>query len=189
LLKGDVGWWYLVDLWARPDSYSVGDFHRAEGELDMPKGKPWTKEAERALIVLFRKGKPVDVITGFLKSKFKMDLTDEAVYMKAKRLGLEVVVSEKNQLTTTTKVPDDLPSIENVMKRLSVALEILEQPGIERREIIRLRSFIQGAKIYKELFEDYVHYRQIETELVELRQKYEELTQRSKDDAAKAAST
>jgi ABC-type ATPase with predicted acetyltransferase domain len=49
--------------------------------------------------------------------------------MKAKRLGLEVVVSEKNQLTTTThsKLPSELLSIENVMKRLSAALEALER--------------------------------------------------------------
>jgi hypothetical protein len=57
--------------------------------------------------------------------------------MKAKRLGLEVVVSEKNQPTTTTEVPDDLPSIENVMKRLSAALEALGQSsrGSRKKEI------------------------------------------------------
>jgi hypothetical protein len=71
------------------------------------------------------------------------------------------------------------------MKRLSAALEALEQPGIEKKEIIRLRCFIQGVKIYKELFADYVHYREIETELVELRQKYEELAKKAQDDASK----
>jgi len=44
--------------------------------------------------------------------------------MKMKRLGLEVVVNETNQLTTTTsaKASAELPSIENVMIRLSAAL-------------------------------------------------------------------
>jgi hypothetical protein len=145
------------------------------------KGKPWTKDQEQILIKLVRKGKAVDVIAKVLGK------TEEAVYMKLKRLGLEVVVSEKNQLTTSSrsKLPSELPSIENVMKRLSAALEALEQPGIEKKEIIRLRCFIQGVKIYKELFADYVHYREIETELVELRQKYEELAKKAQDDASK----
>jgi len=42
------------------------------------------------------------------------------------------------------------------MKRLSAALSALEVPSIEKKETIRLRCFIQGAKIYKELFADYV---------------------------------
>jgi uncharacterized protein YydD (DUF2326 family) len=122
-------------------------------------------------------------------TRFKMDLTDNAVYMKAKRLGLEVVVSEKNQLTTSShsRLPSELPSIENVMKRLSAVLEALEQPGIEKKEIIRLRCFIQGVKICKELFVDYVHYREIEIELVELRQKYEELAKEAQGNGSRAA--
>jgi len=145
------------------------------------KGKPWSKEEEQTLIQLWQKGKTVDVISKVLGK------TEEAIYMKLKRLGLEVVVSEKNQLTTSScsKLPSELPSIENVMKRLSVALKALEQPGIEKKEIIRLRCFIQGVKIYKELFADYVHYREIETELVELRQKYEEIAKRAQGDASK----
>lgn len=140
----------------------------------MPKGKPWTKEEEQTLIKLIQKGKAVDIISKVLGK------TEEAVYMKLKRLGLEVVVSEKNQLTTTTyNLPKELPSIENVMKRLSAALSALEVPGIDKKEIIRLRCFIQGIKIYKDLFADYVHYREIEIELVELRQKYEQFAKKT----------
>lgn len=72
------------------------------------------------------------------------------------------------------------------MKRLSAALEALEQPGIEKKEIVRLRCFIQGVKIYKELFAD-VHYREIETELVELRWKYEGLAKKAQGAAPKTA--
>jgi len=131
----------------------------------MPKGKPWIKEEEQILIELLKKGKSVDVISRALGKP------EGAVYMKMKRLGLEVVVTEKNQLTTTSSVKTgtELPSIENVMKRLSAALSALETPGIEKKEVIRLRCFIQGVKIYKELFADYVDYRGIETELVQLR--------------------
>lgn len=147
----------------------------------MAKGRPWTKEQEQTLIQLIRKGKAVDVIAKVLHK------TEEAIYMKLKRLGLEVVVSEKNQLTTSSrsKTPTELPSIENVLKRLSRALKDLEKPGIEKNEIIRLRCFIQGVKIYKELFGDYVQYSEIEAELVELRRVYEELRKNAKDNAPK----
>lgn len=79
--------------------------------------------------------------------------------MKLKRLGLVVVVARKNTPTTTTslKLPDELPTIEDVMKILTSALQALKQPGIDQTEVIRLRSLIQAVKICKELFADYAH--------------------------------
>lgn len=137
------------------------------------KGKPWTKDQEQILVQLLKKGKSVDVISRALGKP------EGAVYMKMKRLGLGVVVNEKNQVTTTSlKTVTELPSIEDVMKRLSAALSALETPGIEKKEIIRLRCLIQGVKIYKELFADYVDYRGIEKELVELRTKYDDLVKK-----------
>jgi len=135
------------------------------------KGKPWTKERERALIVMFQMRKPFDVIAGALGT------TEESVQMKIRRLGLEVVEREKNQCSTSSRLslPQELPSIENIMKRLSAALSGLEIPGIDKKEIVRLRSFIQGAKVYEELLADYVQYREVEAELVELRRQYDEL--------------
>ncbi len=67
------------------------------------------------------------------------------------------------------------------MKTLSAALKALEQPGLDQAEVLRLRSIISGVKIYKELFADYVDYRGLEAEVVELRKKYAE-------EAAKKAS-
>lgn len=82
---------------------------------------------------------------------------------------------KKKLLTTTSNspLPQELPSIENIMKRLSAALSGLEISGIDKKEIVRLRSFIQGAKVHKELFADYVHYRELEAELIELRRQYD----------------
>jgi hypothetical protein len=37
------------------------------------------------------------------------------------------------------------------------------------------------------MFADYVHYREIETELVDLRQKYKEIAKKAKDDGSRAA--
>jgi len=83
-------------------------------------------------------------------------------------------------------LPKELPTIENVMKRVSSALSALEQPGNDKREIIRLRCFILGIKLYKKMFADFVHYREIETELVDLRQKYQEIAKRAKDNGVRS---
>jgi hypothetical protein len=57
-----------------------------------------------------------------------------------------------------------------------------------------LRCIIQGVKVYKELFTDYVDYRGMEGELVELRQAfaemrkaYETVVKKAKGAAAKPA--
>jgi hypothetical protein len=62
----------------------------------------------------------------------------------------------------------------------------LEQKSLDKLEVVRPRCLIQGFKIYKELFADYVHYCDIESELVELRRGHDELVQRAKDDSARA---
>jgi hypothetical protein len=70
-------------------------------------GKHWSKEDERTLVQMIGKGKTVDVIAKVLGK------TENAVYIRLGRLGLVVVVSEKNQ-PTTTEISGDLPSVENV---------------------------------------------------------------------------
>jgi hypothetical protein len=93
----------------------------------VPKGKPWTKEEERTLIQLVKKRRDVDVIAKALGK------TEDEIFIKMPRLGLEVVDTETNQLSTSSRrLPEELPSIEDVMKRLTVALEELEQRGLER---------------------------------------------------------
>jgi hypothetical protein len=68
----------------------------------------------------------------------------------------------------------------DTLKVLSAALSALQQPGLDKSEILRLRGLIQGAKIYKKFFADYVDYRGIEAELVELAKKYEDLVKKSR---------
>lgn len=70
-------------------------------------------------------------------------------------------------------LPKELPSVEEALKSLVHALKGLEAPNLETSEILRLRSIIQGVKIYKELFADYFDYRGIEVQLVRLSEKYE----------------
>ena len=147
----------------------------------MPKGKPWTVEEEKQLRQMVEARNSVRVIARTLGK------TRDGVRMKIARLGLEVVVQlKKSERTTTTSEfasPKDLPSIEEALKTLNTALEGLKTPGLEQSEVLRLRSIIQGVKIYQELFADYADYRGIETRLIELEAKYGVLTQKTKDSA------
>ena len=101
--------------------------------------------------------------------------------------GLKVIISPQKRkiITSNLKLPTELPSIEEELKVLSAALKALEQSGLEQSEVLRLRSIIQGVKIYKELFADYVDYRGIEAELVDLRRKYEELAKKAQNVSGK----
>ena len=124
----------------------------------MPKGKPWTEEQENRLRDLVLTGKDLNSIAAELK------MSKGAVKVKMKRLGLEVVVPVKKSAITTTslKLPDDLPSVEYQMLVLAAALRDLQQSNLDKTEVVRLRSIIAGVKTYKELFVDYVGYREIE---------------------------
>lgn len=146
------------------------------------KGKPWTIEEEKMLRQMVEHKKSVRVIARTLGK------TRDGVRMKIGRLELEEVVQPKSERTTSTRLAltKDLPTVEEALKTLNAALEALKTSGLEQSEILRLRSIIQGVKIYQELFADYMHYCEIEAELVELRRGYEDLVKKAKDDESKA---
>jgi hypothetical protein len=140
----------------------------------MPKGKPWTKEEEQQLRELvIRDLKAEDIAAKMGKSK-------DAVLKKIQRLGLKVVHPLNISPTTSTEliIPKELPSIEEALKILAAAINALQTPNLSKAEIARLRSIIQAVKTYKELLADYINYRQIETRLIEMEQKYAELAAR-----------
>jgi len=142
------------------------------------KGKRWAPEEEKRLRQLLQEGKSVRAIA---KSFGK---TRDCVRMKIARL--EVVVQPESQRTTTTKLilPSELPTVEDELKVLSAALKALEQPGLEKVEVQRLQTVARLARTCKDLFSDYVDYRGIEAELVELREKYEDLAKKVQNPAA-----
>jgi DNA-binding Lrp family transcriptional regulator len=139
------------------------------------KGKPWSLELEKELTDLVAANTSLNVIAK------KLGKPEEAVRQKIRRLGLEVVVQKKIVCSTTSNLvmPQELPSVEETVKKLSAALTALETPGLDKNEVTRLRAIIQGAKVYKELLADYMDYRGLEAELMELSNKYEQLA--SKD--------
>jgi aspartate aminotransferase-like enzyme len=140
----------------------------------MPRGKPWTAEEEKQLKELLDAGHPLSVVAERLHRK------PTAVSMKIKRLGLEVVVTESRRSTTTTevKLPEELPSVEEALRMLAGALERSCQPGLDKVEVQRLQVVATLARTYKDILADYLDYRRVEAELLELRQKYEELAKR-----------
>jgi hypothetical protein len=146
------------------------------------KGKPWPPEDEKLLRNYFDFTKDLRVIAFNFDGKY----SEDAIRQKLIRLGLikeEVVGQLKNGCTTTSKLelPDELPSVEEALKTLAATLKALEAPELGKSDVSRLRGIIAGTKIYKELLADYVNYRGLEAELLELRRKYAELAKKSQD--------
>ena len=138
------------------------------------KGKPWDINEERKLRQLVEEGKSVDEICRVMVK------TRDAVLSKMYGLGLKQQKEEDNgrvqrRLSSSFELPEELMSVEESLKKLSAALKALETPGLDQAETLRLRSIISGVKVYKEIFADYLNYRELEERLVELERKYGDL--------------
>ena len=149
----------------------------------MTKGKPWPIEDERKLKDWFTSG-TTDI--GVLAFSFGNEYTEQAVRLKLMRLGL--LKEEEGRLeiaprpsSSKLEWPNELPSVEETLKTLAAALEALQAPGLKRDDILRLRGIISGAKIYQELIANYINYRALEAELLEWRNKFEELAKKSQE--------
>lgn len=139
----------------------------------IPKGKPWPTEDERKLKDQAKAGVNFEVLVASFGNRY----TRNAVYQKMIDLGLKeeeaIMRGTSSSIKAKLTLPKELPSVEEKLKTLNAALEALETPGLDRTEIMRLRIIILGVKVYKELFVDYVKYRELEAEVFELRRKLE----------------
>ena len=135
------------------------------------KGQPWTVEEEKQLREMLQEHRRLNEIAAFFGK------SPESVKKKINRLGLVVVVRQIQQTTTS----NDLPSVEVALQKLNDALVSLETPGLDQAETLRLRSIIQGRKLYIEKFADFLNYRELEARLIELEGKYAALTKKSKN--------
>ncbi|MCW4002427.1 MAG: hypothetical protein NWE95_00735 [Candidatus Bathyarchaeota archaeon] len=121
----------------------------------------------------------------------KLGRKPNAILVKCKRLGL---TNYKTALNAAVTLPKELPSIEETLKKLAAALEAASTPGINKNEIQRLQVIATLAKTYKELLADYINYREIETKLNAMEEKYAQLLQKAeslppKPDPAQMAQT
>jgi len=107
--------------------------------------------------------------------------TENAIYQKLLDLGLLKEEDRKKQSSSSFKfeLPEELPSVEETLKTLAGALESLKVSGLEKNDVFRLRCIITGAKVYKDLLSDYINYRGLEAELLELREKYVEFSKKT----------
>jgi hypothetical protein len=111
----------------------------------------------------------------------KLGKTQNAIRQKMIKLELkEEKKSCSKVFSSTLRLPDALPSVEEQLKVLAGALAALEAEGLDPAETLRLRTIIQGVKIYKELLADYVDYRGLERELEEWKEKYAVLAKNKK---------
>lgn len=140
----------------------------------MAKGKPWTVKEESLLKQHLDSGKSLDVIAA------KMGKSKQAVYLKARRLGLKEEVSKHGASSSSNEIelPAELPSVETALKVLAGALEKAKQPNLNRTEIQRLNAIVNLVHTYQDLLADYIDYRVIERKLVELEAKYARLVER-----------
>ena len=119
-----------------------------------------------------------------------MGKSKQAIIKKAERLGLEVVKQQKprkKSLTSSLELPKELPSVEEALKILAGALKAAAQPGLDKVEVQRLQVVATLARTYKDLLADYIGYRQIEKNLVELEAKYARLAKKAKKAKGNAA--
>ena len=148
----------------------------------MTKGKPWSVEEEKQLKQMLQADKSVRVIAK------AMGKTRDCIRKKIARLGLEVVVHvEKSGGTTTSPLalPEELPSVEEALKKLVAAMNALETPDLSKTEVLRLRSIIQAAGIYQAKVAEYIGYRELEAKIAKMEENYEQLlSEKTKDMAS-----
>ena len=147
----------------------------------MTKGKPWDINEIRQLRELVEEGKGLNDISQIMVK------TREAVRQKMLDLELKIWKEEERvnfqkRVCCSSKLdlPSDLPTIEKTMQILAAALEKSTQAGLDKDEIKRLHVVANLAKIYKEIFADYLDYCGLEKRLAELEAKYEYLSKRPK---------
>lgn len=131
----------------------------------------WSPQEEKKLVKLWKQGEHDATVLATQISR-----KAEAVSKKLQRLGLVVVPKKIGETTTNElKLPPELPTVEEALKMLASPMNALGQLGLTKTDILRLRGVVQAVKAYKELFADYVDYRGIEADLIEMAAKYEGL--------------
>jgi hypothetical protein len=135
------------------------------------KGQPWTVEEEKQLRQMLQEHSRLKEIAVFFGK------SPESIKKKINRLGLKLTVDQIPLVAT----PSILPSVEKALQKLNDALVLLETPGLEHSETLRLRNIIQGRKLYIEKFSDFLDYSELEARMLELKEKYVALSKKIKN--------
>lgn len=161
------------------------------------RGKPWSIDEERKLRQLVEEGKGfsgISQVLGKSRVSVKNKLYNLGLSLKHNTQSQFPVAASSppslssrvpivnsapvadpvtvNEIALELKVTGPLPSVEAKLRVLDAALVALEQPGLCAAEISRLHNIIQGVKVYQQLFADFVNYRALESEVLELRKQF-----------------
>jgi len=148
----------------------------------------WTFEQIQTFVEMLGEGKPVEEIAE------KLHRTVDAIILKAKRLGMEIPEKcrAKNRKIKVTKIGatttsmETLPAItpakelitmEEMLKVLLGALELLQQPGISSLELKRCRAVVSMARSYLSMLKTYERMADLEQWLVNTQAKILSLTE------------
>ena len=103
-----------------------------------------------------------------------IDKSPDAIKQKLRRLGLKVVTIKNIGATTTSEpiIPTELISIEETLKKLRAAMNALENPELTKTDVMRLRTLIQTSTVYQKRLAEYLDFRGIERELLEMEQRF-----------------
>ncbi|XHH08085.1 MAG: hypothetical protein ACFCUE_10985 [Candidatus Bathyarchaeia archaeon] len=141
----------------------------------MTRGLPWTPQEEAQLKKLVLANTPLDIIAAALGRQ------PTAVLVKSQRLGLQISGQETEK---QLQLPEELPSVEETLKKLAGALQVASEPGLSKTEVQRLQVVATLARAYKEILADYMNYREIEAKLSDMEVKYAALLQNKSQNPA-----
>jgi len=140
----------------------------------------WTKEQEAKLKDMVSQGKSLEELAAHLRRSV------DAIVLKAKRLGKEIPeecrakprdikVTETTKTTTMSmelpplKPAQELISMEEMMKKLLGALELLQNPSsLSSLEIKRCRAVVSTARTYMHMLEKFEQWSHIEQGLINM---------------------
>jgi len=134
-------------------------------------GKPWTEHEIAQLRELWQQTYDLGTIAK------TMNKSVEAVRMKLARLGLVVVEQPQKQCSTTREsvLPVDIMNHEEVLKILAGAIARLQQPDLEKREVMQLRVLADAAKTYDSLLEKFERWVEVEAKILEMEKRLNEV--------------
>jgi len=148
------------------------------GGLSLP-GKPWTEQEIARLRELWNQTHDLNSIAK------AMNKSVEAVRMKLMRLGLrdDEQLQEQRSTTRGSVLPVDIMTHEEVLKILAGAIARLQQPDLEKREVMQLRVLADAAKTYDSLLEKFERWVEIEAKILEMEKRLNDLQKAKAADA------
>jgi len=142
-------------------------------------GKPWTEQEIARLRELWNQTHDLNSIAK------AMNKSVEAVRMKLMRLGLrdDEQLQEQRSTTRGSVLPVDIMTHEEVLKILAGAIARLQQPDLEKREVMQLRVLADAAKTYDSLLEKFERWVEIEAKILEMEKRLNDLQKAKAADA------